>query len=160
MINGTAEYLDQLANSHKVAFQRERAATLRPTQARMAAAMSEAKLDKNVVSLILTFGLYSFHPHRSDRPEEAGWLDRTIIGTGGTGAIYRELKNEKHHVETTQLAMIQRLWDAGLDADVWRPCDWYSGRIEREIRSLAPKGARIDTARFPDLTQQAAWGEW
>jgi hypothetical protein len=160
MMFGTREYLAELANGHKVAAQRARAATLRPAQAQLAARMSEAKLAESMGGMVLSFGLYSFHPHRSERKEEAGWLDETIIGTGGTGALYRELKNEKHKVEDSQLAMLERLWAAGLDADVWRPTDWYSGRIERELRSIAAKNVKVDAVRYPQLTEPAAWGEW
>lgn len=160
MKHGTTNDWKAIVDSHKVAAQRARAATLGTSRARIAAAMSEAKLDDNVVGMIAAFGLYSFHPHRSDRADEAGWLDRTIIGLHDTGAIYRELKTEKGKLTNGQATMIMKLWDAGLDADVWRPTDWLSGRIEAELRVLAPRVGALDSIRFPQLTEQPAWGEW
>ena len=48
--------------------------------------------------------------------------------------LWRELKSETGTATAEQKAWISALSLVGADVDVWRPRDWVSGRIERELR--------------------------
>jgi hypothetical protein len=110
----------------------------------MAAAMSEDELLVNVTSgtrkkpgLCKLYGLLWYHAHDSRR-SPSGLPDLIIVGRR---TIYRELKTEKGTVSTAQKEWIAALKAAGEDVDVWRPRDWHSGRIARELAALAGLGA-------------------
>lgn len=102
----------------------------------LAAAMSEKQLDGSVRRLMNDLGLapFAFHPYGPGRYRE-GYPDWTIAGP--RGLLFRELKTEKGRPTTAQKAWLQRLRALGLDADVWRPSDLYSGRITRELIAIA-----------------------
>ena len=51
--------------------------------------------------------------------------------------MYRELKRQKENPTKAQREWIAALEAAGADVDVWRPADWYSQRIARELAALA-----------------------
>jgi hypothetical protein len=82
---------------------------------------------------IRDLGLWAYHTKRSDGSDK-GWPDLVIIGPGGV--LYREIKTEEGKVTTEQLDVMRRLEEAGQDVDVWRPTDWYSGRIQRELNAI------------------------
>jgi hypothetical protein len=74
------------------------------------------------------------HQPLHDRP---GWPDCSLLGT--LAAAFRELKDTTRAVSPAQLRTGQRMQQAGLDWDVWRPADYRSGRIERELAALSGK---------------------
>lgn len=53
------------------------------------------------------------------------------------GTLFRELKAQQGLVAPDQVAWLEALTNGGADADVWRPSDWTSGRIERALRGRA-----------------------
>jgi hypothetical protein len=55
-----------------------------------------------------------------------------LVVAGARGVMYRELKSA-----TGKPTLDQREWLALLGGAVWRPDDWLSGRIERELRAIA-----------------------
>lgn len=63
-----------------------------------------------------------------------GWLDLTIVGPGGV--LFRELKSATGSTTPEQRQWIGWLTEAGQDAAVWRPRDWYSGRIAAELAAI------------------------
>lgn len=81
--------------------------------------------------------IYGYHTYRSDR-SEPGFPDWTFAGEW---VMFRELKKEKGRVSPEQRLWLAKLQRIGVDADIWRPSDLYSGRIAREITACA-KGQR------------------
>lgn len=108
-----------------------------------AAQMSEKALDSNIRRLLHALGLAptSFHPPDGTGRYRAGFPDWVIVGPGGI--LYRELKSQKGRLSAEQRVWLEALRTAGADADVWRPEDWMSGRIQRELTALAGRAARV-----------------
>jgi len=102
------------------------------TRASYAARMPERELQQLVGDLCQLLGLPHFHVRHS-RGMTAGWPDSVIIGTR---VIYRELKAEHGQLSPDQRAIGDKLKAAGADWKVWRPRDWLSGEIEKELRLL------------------------
>lgn len=98
-----------------------------------AAAMSEAELMTVVRDLATRLGLRCYHTHDSRR-SDAGWPDLAIVGRR---LILRELKTETGRVRPDQQSWITDLVQAGQDVGVWRPSDWRSGRIAKELTEVA-----------------------
>jgi hypothetical protein len=107
---------------------------------------SEDDFERWVLSAARFFGWHGYHVRRSkgavrgvhylnnsDHQDALGFPDwffwRDV--PGHQGALFRELKTDDGTVLRTQRDCIQRLRDAGLDADVWRPRD--SPRILAEL---------------------------
>ena len=106
----------------------------------IAAAMSEAGLLSNVTSgtrkrpgLCKLYRLTWYHTHNS-KHSPSGFPDLVIAGRW---VMYRELKRQKENPTKAQREWIAALEAAGADVDVWRPADWYSPRINRELAALA-----------------------
>ena len=98
----------------------------------LAAAMSEAQLLAAVRQACRTLGLLCYHTHDSRR-SEPGFPDLVIVGSR---MIIRELKTERGRVRPEQRTWLDALRRAGQDADIWRPGDFYSGRIASELTAL------------------------
>lgn len=96
-------------------------------------AMSEADLQRLIVDTCKVYRLRLMHPYDSRRTTP-GWPDLAIVGPGG--ALFRELKAAAGRVTVEQREWLAAMGAAGLDADVWRPIDWTSGRIVAELRVL------------------------
>ena len=101
--------------------------------------MSEDALKRAVIQLAGLLGWRVYSVRRSDRAivqgfGGKGWPDVALARSGSLLAI--ELKAEKGRVRPEQ-----REWHAllgsvpGIQAGVWRPSDWTSGRIEHALRS-------------------------
>lgn len=107
----------------------------RPGREYLAAEMSESAFDRAIVALAKGYGIkLRYHTHRSDKSEK-GFPDRVFVGTHG--ALFRELKTETGVVTPEQQEWLDGMRAVGLDADVWRPRDLFSGRIDRELRAIA-----------------------
>lgn len=96
----------------------------------MAESMSEQQLQDHVVALATRLGWLSYHTYSSVR-SAPGFPDLVMVR--GT-CMFRELKAANGVVSKHQRVWLQALKVAGVDADVWRPMDLMSGRIERELR--------------------------
>lgn len=105
--------------------------------------MSEDDLLSSVLDLcrLLHLRTAHFRPARTERGwrtpvsgDGKGWPDLIIVGNR---LIARELKSERGRTTPEQVVWRQVLFGAGVDATDWRPSDWRSGRIERELRALA-----------------------
>ncbi|MEU7802736.1 hypothetical protein AB0B10_26090 [Micromonospora arborensis] len=101
--------------------------------------MSEDELKVNVLDAckLLRLRVAHFRPARTEKgwrtPVEgdgAGFLDLVIVGVD---VLYRELKSREGRIEPDQQLWIDDLKAAGANVDVWRPVDWMSGRIQREL---------------------------
>lgn len=96
--------------------------------------MLEADLEQIVADLCRTLGVLRYHTHRSQH-SPAGFPDDVIAGPGGT--LFRELKREGKNPTPEQQKWLDVLHDNGHDVGVWRPRDWFTGRIEAEVRAAA-----------------------
>lgn len=95
--------------------------------------MTEADLEREVRRLIERHGLYGYHAADSRR-SAAGWPDWVIIGRK---VLYRELKSPYGALSGAQRHVGWLLHRAGQNWDVWRPLDYTTGRIARELEALA-----------------------
>lgn len=98
-----------------------------------AKAMTEAELEANVADLCKTLRTKRYHTHRSQH-SPAGFPDDVIAGPGGT--LFRELKRMGKNPTPEQQEWLDVLGANGHDVGVWRPDDWFSGRIEAEVRGV------------------------
>lgn len=94
--------------------------------------MTEAQLQKAVTDLCKLYGL-RWHHQRISQLSKPGWPDLTIAGRS---LLFRELKRETGHPTEAQLDWLHTLRKAGADADVWRPSDLASGRVQRELEAI------------------------
>jgi len=79
-------------------------------------------------------GLLFYHTYNSRR-SNPGFPDLVVVGP--RGILYRELKRQKKNPEPAQVVWIERLRLVGQDVDTWRPSDWFSERIHRELQQIA-----------------------
>ena len=93
--------------------------------------MTEAEFQRAVIDLCRWLGLHYFHDNDSRR-NRAGFPDLVICGNGGV--LYRELKTERGRIRPEQATWLDRLRQAGADADVWRPSDM--SRVTSELKAL------------------------
>jgi hypothetical protein len=94
--------------------------------------MPEAELQQLVAKMCAWLGLPHFHVLNS-KGMQKGWPDSVIIGTR---VLYRELKSEYGQLSPEQTAVGYQLKAAGADWAVWRPRDWLSGEIEKQLHLL------------------------
>jgi hypothetical protein len=134
------------AVSHLAEARKARLATLDPWRGAEAGRMTEDQLLTVVRQRIRSHSLWGYHTYRSDRSDK-GFPDLVILGCK---ILYRELKTETGKLTPAQLDVINRLTTAGADADVWRPADLMTGRIDRELTALRHAPARLDTTLYGD----------
>lgn len=96
--------------------------------------MTEAELNAEIAKEAERLGLSVYHSHDSRR-DMPGWPDLVLWARGGL--IFRELKSSMGRVSQDQWMVAATLTRAGADWDIWRPEDWESGRIARELLQLA-----------------------
>ena len=110
----------------------------------VAAAMDEGTLQSHVAGLVAMLAVQHrvkvHHFHAVDsRRSTPGWPDSVIVGPHG--ALFRELKTQKEQPRPAQQVILDQLAAAGLDVGVWRPEDWLTHRVHREILAVAwPEG--------------------
>jgi hypothetical protein len=96
--------------------------------------MSEGELEEQIRDACKKLGIIRFHV-RVSRGTTAGLPDDILIGPGGI--LWRECKSQKGRLSPEQRAAGIALRAAGQDWDLWKPADWFSGRIMRELAALA-----------------------
>lgn len=99
-------------------------------QERAVLSWPEKVLQQNVVSLAKALGWWTHH-HYDSRRSTPGWPDLVMLR--GERALFVELKREKGRTTPDQRDVIARLTNAGLDARIWRPSDWVSQEVHREL---------------------------
>lgn len=99
-----------------------------------ASLMSEDDLMKRVQRMCRDLKLLAYHTHDS-RKSAPGYPDWHIVGRDAS--VFRECKTETGRTTKEQDEWIDRLRAAGHDVDVWRPRDWLSGRIQKELIALS-----------------------
>lgn len=100
----------------------------------IAETMSEDDLMDHVRTICRQLKLLAYHTYDS-RKSPPGYPDWHIVGRNG--AIFRECKTETGKTTAEQDEWLDALRGIGQDADVWRPSDLISGRIQRELAALA-----------------------
>lgn len=93
-------------------------------------AMSEAQLQASVEELAAWLGWRFYHVHDSRR-DQPGFPDLVLVR--GNRLLWRELKREDGVVRPEQRQWLSDLQRAGQDVHVWRPSDWLSGQIRKEL---------------------------
>lgn len=76
--------------------------------------------------------LLCYHPFDSRR-SEPGYPDVTVVGP--RGVLFRELKSDRGRLTPEQRTWLDRLTEAGADADVWRPDSWPD-RVLDELHGI------------------------
>jgi len=105
----------------------------------LAAAMSEAELEEHVRAICNDLGVIRIHVY-SSRGTTPGVPDDLLVGSDGI--LWRELKTAKGKLSPAQQAMGEALTAAGQDWSVWRPGDYLSGRMARELTAISRLAAR------------------
>lgn len=98
--------------------------------------MSERELEDQVRDACKKFRLLRYHTYRATK-SPAGFPDEVIVGSNGT--LFRELKRQSEKPTVAQQEWLDGLAAAGQDAAVWRPADWMSGRIIRELFAISTR---------------------
>jgi hypothetical protein len=94
---------------------------------------SEASLQRAVTGLCTWLGIWWWHD-TDPRRNKAGLPDLIIVGDHGI--LWRELKSPRGRLRPGQDILGRRLRASGQDWDTWRPADWASGRIKKELESI------------------------
>jgi hypothetical protein len=94
--------------------------------------MSEAELQDLVADLCEQLGLAHYHTHDSRR-SAPGFPDSVIIGTA---ILYRELKSRAGTLSVDQRRWGAKINRAGGNWQVWRPAEWESGLIVRQLAEI------------------------
>lgn len=102
-----------------------------------AAAMTERQLQDVVTAAAYRAGWISYHTHDSRR-SAAGYPDLHLVNGPLGISIFRELKTMKGTLTADQRMWIRALRMAGVDADVWRPIDWFDGTIDKALAGVRP----------------------
>lgn len=98
--------------------------------------MTEAQFQTAVLQLAKLRGYnLSYHTHDSRR-SQPGFPDLVLINVSMNRALFRELKTDIGKVSLKQDEWLDGLRRVGLNADVWRPSDLASGRIDAEMRGV------------------------
>ena len=96
----------------------------------------EETLQAEVVQLATALGWKHYHTYNSRR-SVAGFPDLVLAHDRFGRLLFRELKREGNYPTPAQRAWLKLLGDCGQDTGVWRPSDWASGQIQRELSSRA-----------------------
>ena len=118
--------------------------------------MTEAELEEQIRGACKTLGILRFHV-RFSLGTTAGLPDDILIGP--KGILWRECKTAKGKVTAAQQGAGKALTAAGQDWAVWRPADWLSGRIVRELTAISGFGEWVNPASvlaWPEMPDGAA----
>lgn len=95
--------------------------------------MPERALQEAIIELAGHLGYRHYHTHDARRSPQ-GFPDLLLVHPGRRRTLYAELKSTKGRLTTTQLDWLVDLAVAGNHVHLWRPYDWITGAIERELR--------------------------
>lgn len=105
-----------------------------PAQEAMAKVMPERDLEELVRDACKPLHIRRYHTLRP-KGSAAGFPDDVLLGAGGV--LFRELKRQGQNPTPEQEAWLLGLADQGLNVGVWRPADWFTGRILAELKAIA-----------------------
>ena len=101
-----------------------------------AANMTEAQLQAVIVAAAIRRGYLIYHTHDSRR-SQPGYPDLHLIHAEKGISLFRELKRKTGTLSKDQRTWLSALTAAGQDAAVWRPIDWFNGRVDAELDGKA-----------------------
>jgi hypothetical protein len=90
--------------------------------------MSEKQFQAVVVASAQRHGWLVYHTYDSRR-SEPGYPDLHLVHVRAGQSVFRELKTETGRLSAQQTLWLGALNAVGVDADVWRPMDWFTGKI-------------------------------
>jgi hypothetical protein len=96
--------------------------------------ISEQQLQNLIFAMCGALRLYVYHTNDS-RGSVRGFPDLVIIGER---VLWRELKSWRRSSQPTreQIKVLAGLSHAGQDVAIWRPADWFSGRIKTQLMAV------------------------
>jgi VRR-NUC domain len=94
--------------------------------------MTEAELQAAIIEMAGWLGYRLIYHTKYSIQSTAGFPDLVLVGRGRL--IFAEVKSAKGKLTTPQLAWYAGLLDVGAEVYVWRPADWKSGTIERNLK--------------------------
>lgn len=99
--------------------------------------MNEAQLLGEVLDEAQLLGIFAHHCGDSRRcTGTPGFPDLVLLGT--RGVIFAELKGPATRMTLPQIQMEFRLRLVdGQRYELWRPGDWQTGRIRKQLREIA-----------------------
>lgn len=97
--------------------------------------MTEAQLLAEVTDLCGRLGLLWHHCGRPDKSCQGNRGLPDLIIAGRRGVTFRELKSDDGDTSADQDLWIWTLHETPARY-VWRPADWHSGQIRRELEEL------------------------
>lgn len=97
-------------------------------------AWPEAKLQEQVIILARALGWELIYHVYDSRRSHPGFPDLVLVHPSAGRTLFVELKSTKGRLSPAQRLWIEGLRLAGQDATVWRPADFHSGLIEKELR--------------------------
>lgn len=109
---------------------------------------SEEQLQNHVILTAQALGWIHYHTHDSRR-SPAGFPDLVLVHPEKKICLVRELKSEKGRFRPKQQDWLVGLVSAGIEADVWRPSDVVSQRVQLELSA----GTEFGTGRIPGPMQ-------
>ncbi|QEP08750.1 VRR-NUC domain-containing protein [Glutamicibacter sp. ZJUTW] len=104
---------------------------------------SEAVFQSNVIRLAKSLGYMRIYHTKDSRGSEAGFPDLVMIHGKTKQVLFVELKSQGGRVSAAQELWLDDLRLGGQFAEVWRPSDWVSRRVEKVLRG----GASVARAR-------------
>jgi len=114
--------------------------------------LTEQQLQDLVMAMCRALGLYAYHTYNS-RKCAPGFPDLVIIGER---VLWRELKSwqPSRRPTSAQLKVLSGLSHAGQDVAVWRPADWFSGRIKAQLMAIRHRPPKRGDYRASSTTAQ------
>jgi hypothetical protein len=125
-----------------------RPVTVAEARAHHARTDTEAALQTRIIKAAQAAGWLVYHTHDSRR-SQAGFPDLVLVHPDRKQVLYRELKTEKGRLRPEQQEWLLSLRAAGVDAEVWRPAQWFDGTIPNILTGRDPHEPLPFTDRTP-----------
>jgi hypothetical protein len=112
--------------------------------------MSESQLQEAIIELAHLQGWRVMHARKQQGIDKrwrtayggdgVGWPDLCLVSGDRRGIMWVECKSDIGKLTSEQAAWISAIQESGGSAFVWRPADWYAGRIEAVLMDEAQRG--------------------
>jgi hypothetical protein len=102
----------------------------------LAAQMSEAELQTEVIKRAEAYDWKFYHPY-SSRKSVRGYPDLTMVHRRTGRLIFAELKRERCGATADQREWLKVLQLSGALVVLWKPRHLFSGEIDRTLKELA-----------------------
>lgn len=95
---------------------------------------SEVTFQNNVIRLAKSLGYELIYHTHDSRRSQPGFPDLVMVNVRSRRMLIRELKATKGRVSPAQKEWAEGFLAVGVDFGFWRPEDWVSGQIQRELQ--------------------------